>query len=473
MKIFLSLLVGVTLIAFNVDQTVPRHNVFFAYNSSDLNGSPARVVESVYHKLGAGKQIRFGIVGPISNVHNTAEKNRITAERANNILALLKSIGSEEDSLSIQDVTNPYQPKPMDVAANKPFVLEVLLTKAVGWVEPKFTSIDEFLPIPVQSFSIDPREDNRLVGEHGTVINIPANTLQLRNGSVPAQMTVELKEVYGGGTIVNADLHTNSGGKMLETGGTIHLDAHTNGSKARIAYGEEIDLEFPGAEKEKTEDMQLFKGGFDRSGNFDWKPRRRIQQRTSRSQYYINDQLVTKAVYDSTKAAWLAEQAEMERRIAEAQARQKQREEERKIYEANRKKMDANMQASNANSEAMDAYLMSTDELGWINCDRFLEEERPLTEVIVMVDTTYRPSVKLVFDNIKSVMPGEYNPMRGTVTFRNIPINETVRLVGYSIMDDVPYMANSTLTISNGMKTDLKLNKTTKPQMQGELASLN
>ena len=125
-----------------------------------------------------------------------------------------------------------------------------------------------------------------------------------------------------------------------------------------------------------------------------------------------------------------------------------------------------------ANSKAMDAYLLASDELGWINCDEFYDVEQK-TDVIVYVDTTYRPSVRMVFDNINSVMGGDYNQQSGTVTFRDIPVGESVRLVGYSIMDGTAYMANRSVVVSNDLKSDLKLVATTKQEMEAELASLN
>jgi len=447
MKLLLSLLLGATLIAYNADQSIPRHNVFFAYNSTELKGSPARVVESVYKKISAGKQIRFGISGPISNVHNAMEKNRINAERANNIKKLLQSIGSEDDVFLIQDVSNPYNPKPLDILSNKPWELEILVTKAPAWVEPKFTSIDEFLPLPVQTFTINPQEDNRLVGNQGTVINIPAYTLALLNGSVPSEMTVELTEVYGNGQIVQANLHTTSNGKMLNSGGTIHLDAHTNGKQARVATGKELDLEFPYGET-VSENMEVFNGRFDRAGNFDWVPEMKtVRVSETRETFFINGKKVTKEEYyasiqkwENRKAAW-----EREQEIAEQVA---------------------------ANEEAIDAYLLKSDQLGWINCDEFMDIENT-TEVIVMVDTTLRPSVRMVFDDISSVMNGYYDSRSGTVQFSGVPVGRSVRLVGYSIMEDVPYMANSSITVSPNLKKDLVLAQTTKPQMQAELASLN
>ena len=448
MKLFLSLVLGVALTAYTAEQTIPRHNVFFAYNSSELSGSPARVVEAIYKKLSAGKQIRFGITGPISNVHGTMEKNRITAARAHSIIKLLKQITKEEDEFVIVDITNPYKPKDADVDTNKPFDLEILLTKAPAWIEPEFTSIDEFLPMPVQTFEINPREDNRLVGEQGTVINIPAFTLQLKNGSVPSEMKVELKEVYGGGQLVQANLHTASKGRMLRSGGTIHIDASANGKPAQVADDKKLDLEFPhGADV--AENMEVFNGRVDRAGNFDWVPKNGIVQRESfvRETFYINDVEVSKEEYEASMQAWENRKAEQERETAIAE------------------------QVA-SNEAAMDAYLLQSDQLGWINCDEFYDVENT-TDIIVFVDTNLRPSVRMVFDNISSVMGGDYNSHNGTVTFSEIPVGEPVRLVAYSIKDGDAFMANRSVVVSKNLKQDLKLVATTKKEMEVELASLN
>ncbi len=293
MKTLTALLIGVALISFATNEPVPRHNVYFPWNSSEPNGSAARVVESVYLKIAAGNQVRFGIKGPISNVHNTAEKNRITTERANSIVKLIDKLRSEEDKVEVVNASPLYGPSNSDRAMAMPIDLEVLVTKAQGWVEPSFTSIDEYLPMEVQHFTINPREDNRLVGNQGTVINIPAFCLELRNGSVPSEMNVELTEVYGNGQIVNADLHTNSNGRMLETGGTINLTANANGSAAQVANEQKIDLEFPFpfGEEEPAADMLVFNGRADRAGNFDWvEPNASINLESSvRETFYIND----------------------------------------------------------------------------------------------------------------------------------------------------------------------------------------
>lgn len=448
MKMLTAFLVSTLAMAYFSDEPIPKHNVYFAWNEPEIKSTSRQVIEAIYAKTPAGTKVRFGIEGPISSAHNTGDKNRITSERAHNIAALLKQLGSDKDQIEIIDVTDPYLTKPSELTSSKPFLLEVVLTKAQGWVSPAFTSIDEFLPLPVQTFNINPREDNRLVAQHGTVINIRAFTLQLKNGSTPSEMTVELKEVYGGGTIVQANLHTQSGGRMLQTGGTLHIDAKTNGSQAQVASGKSLDFEFPHGNETPEEGMEMFNGRVDRNGKFDWLPKRgKTYEMVTKETFYINEIEVSQEEYYARIAAWENRKAERERQEAiETQ------------------------QASN--DAAADAYLLSSNQLGWINCDKFYDVQEK-TDVIVMVDTVYRPSVRLVFDNIKSVMGGEYDHKNGKVTFRDVPVGESVRLVGYSIMDGTPYMANRTVKVSDKLKQDLKLAATTKKEMEAELASLN
>ncbi|MCF8277123.1 MAG: hypothetical protein K9J17_10335 [Flavobacteriales bacterium] len=447
MKTLLTTILSIALLSV-YGQTIPRHNVFFAANSSELTNSPARVVEAVYTKLPVGQQIRFGITGPISNVHDTMEKNRITAARAHNIIKLLKQISNEDDVFVIQDISNPYLHLEAELASRRPFELEVILTKSQGKQAPIFTRIDDFLPLPVQTFTINPREDNRLVGNQGTVVNIAAFTLELKNGSVPSEMTVELKEVYGGGQLIQANLHTASSGRMLQSGGTIHIDANTNGKPAQVASGKSLELEFPHGDGEPSEAMEVFNGRIDRAGNFDWVQQgKNITVMEMKETFYINGKEVTGEEYYARMQAWENRKAEREREEAIA------------------------TQVA-ANENAMDAYLLKSDQLGWINCDAFYDIEEK-TNVIVYVDTTFRPSVRMVFDNINSVMGGSYDQRAGTVTFSGVPVGESVRLVGYSIMDGTAYMANRSVIISNKLKQDLKLVATTKQEMEAELASLN
>jgi hypothetical protein len=123
-----------------------------------------------------------------------------------------------------------------------------------------------------------------------------------------------------------------------------------------------------------------------------------------------------------------------------------------------------------ANDEKLDSYILSSGSLGWINCDKF-SEEPDVTNFVVEVDTSYHPSVRMVFKNIKSVMSG-YADNAGNISFSGIPVGERVTLVAYSIKDDVPYMAMKEIMITENGYDELRLGKTTKLRMETQLLAL-
>ena len=126
---------------------------------------------------------------------------------------------------------------------------------------------------------------------------------------------------------------------------------------------------------------------------------------------------------------------------------------------------------SSENARALDAYLLSTDQLGWINCDRFTEEDQ-LTNVIVQVDPNANPSLRMVFEDINSVMAGYY--ISGDkVQFSGVPVGQQMMVVGYSIMDGQAHMGKIPSTIKANAEFKLTMQPTTKQKMEAELYALN
>lgn len=406
------------------------------------------VIHAVYRKLPHGQKVRFGIEGPVAEVHHSLEKNEIDITRAMRIASALKGIASPNDRIEMVDMTDGHAAKALDPHRRDRMTVEVLLKKAPAYVPPSFTPMEAFLPLPEQHFVIDPRQYNRLEGDHGTVVHIPAHALQLANGSVPERMNVSMVEVYDKGDFIRAGLHTASDGRMLRSGGSVRLTADAGGRAAQVAPGKELDLEFPHSGNEPASNMETFNGRVDRNGNFDWVRRGDRVERTMsvREEFFINGQEVSKQEY-------LAKQQEWENRKAA-------REREEQIAEQVER-----------NEEAVDAYLLQTDELGWINCDEFYDVENTV-DVIVLADTLHRPSVRMVFDEMKSVLAGEPDARTGTVIFRSVPMDAPVRIIGYSVMDGVPYMDERVLRTSGSAPIELNLQASSKDKVQFALAEL-
>ena len=431
-------------ISFGFKNPTPLHNVFFPNESSKLSEVNAQLIKDVYAKLPFGKTIRFGVMGGFASNRSLSERNQLSVNRANSIVELLINQGADVTQVIVSDRYEKYGWASQDSMKAHEMALQVELTKGSGWIAPGVTLISDFLPLPVQKFEIDPRKDQIIKGNQGTEISIAANTLRCMDGTIPASISMELTEVYGQNQLVNADLHTSSNGRMLESGGTILLEGTCGKKPAVIAKGKSIDIKFP-THGEAKDGMETFIGSRDRNGNFNWNQELRTVNggTTYRERYYINDKQVTKEEYETLKAQF-----------------------------EEREQVDKNQIAAIKNDEVFDAYLLKSGSLGWINCDKFYEAVAT-TEFVVLVDTAMHPSVRLVFDNINAVMNGSYDPRTGKVIFSGIPVGEKARIVAYSILNQVPHMASQRITVATNGSETLRLLPTTKEGMEQQLASLN
>lgn len=148
--------------------------------------------------------------------------------------------------------------------------VDVLVT---SW---RYDSIDDLLGRlgagDRQQYSIDPARNTRLTGQQGTTVWIPAGSLVLPDGRQPAgPVTVVLEEAYERQDMLLKGLHTSSGGRLLETGGMIYLEATAGGQPLQLSTGQGLIVALPTAEP--LEGMELFNGTVDAEGRLsDWQP---------------------------------------------------------------------------------------------------------------------------------------------------------------------------------------------------------
>lgn len=109
-----------------------------------------------------------------------------------------------------------------------------------------------------------------MIGEEGTEILIPADAFVHEDGSpVTTEVEIRLTEVANKQELLLSNLPTQSNGRMLVSGGVIHVEALADGKKVRLAPGKSMLVNFPGG---YIADMQLFKGQYDASGTMNWVP---------------------------------------------------------------------------------------------------------------------------------------------------------------------------------------------------------
>ena len=123
--------------------------------------------------------------------------------------------------------------------------------------------------IASQVFSIDGSKDTVIETKAGITFSIPANGFLDENGKpVTGAITVSVKEALDAATIMTSGLSTQSGGRLLETGGMFYIDARTSDHILKIDPVKGIYAGVP-ADTIKP-GMQLFQGKRMADGSIDW-----------------------------------------------------------------------------------------------------------------------------------------------------------------------------------------------------------
>lgn len=279
----------------------------------------------------------------------------------------------------------------------------------------------------VQTFVVSANTPITIVGKQGTRIYLPKNALIERSGKeVTGNVTIRLQEFYNKSDIVLANLHTQSKGQLLVSGGMIHITAHYRKQQLKLKDGSQMEIDF-GA-KSHHPDMQVFLGKM-REGEINWLPQKPTNTERQRAWDDLGE----------------AQQSDIV--------------------------MSDNLFARNKRASKLDKYLLRTNDLGWINCDRFLEYESK-SNLIVMVDSLQRPAVRLVFKDILSVMTGRYLN-DSCVVFSDIPTGMNATLVAFGSMNDEIYYMSKELVVTPDHREKVELVKTTMYEIKRQLRNLD
>jgi TonB family protein len=101
-------------------------------------------------------------------------------------------------------------------------------------------------------------------------------------------------------------------------------------------------------------------------------------------------------------------------------------------------------------------YFFSTSQLGWINCDRFVNSRIRMTNYAIKVEQPGKTIVKVIFNQYRSILPGNNEPNR--VTFSNVPLGAEITIVAFNTDGQDIFMAvkESTITDKEEVLTNFK-----------------
>ncbi|WP_282039932.1 hypothetical protein [Saccharicrinis aurantiacus] len=143
-------------------------------------------------------------------------------------------------------------------------------------VDEEFGNIPENLKIVYkelgskkQHFTIDATQSNTIVGNQGTVLLVPENSIVDFNGKLTQSVNIELKENFTISDFIFSNLQTLHGNDILVSNGMIHYSAKdSSGNDLRIKDGHSIRIQIP--QKDINNNNLIFIGERDISGTINW-----------------------------------------------------------------------------------------------------------------------------------------------------------------------------------------------------------
>jgi len=319
---------------------------------------------------------------------------------------------------------------------------------------------NHYPPKASQFFVIDPNRDTLVVGNEGTQLLFKAGSLKAKE-----KVWVELKEFYGLDDYMKNGLPTVSNGKMIETGGSIFLNATKDGVPEQpVAVNPEIGIDVGFTGSEEGTGMQIFVKDPRSKQKMNWvlpeKPKREADWQMTKTILDPDGNVVQELVFNS-QAEWDKYQAEDKRKKEQRQADALKRQEMQETFMKKR-------MAEQKEREIIGQKFHIVD-LGFINCDRFIDE--PMIKFSVPEDQQRVTEYYLVFSSVRGVMKS-HSDINNTAAFGAVPRNRRARLVAISFDGDQAYYFESYVVPGQGSPPNMELKPVDESYLDQRLAAL-
>lgn len=275
---------------------------------------------------------------------------------------------------------------------------------------------------PSQFYSISTDSIIRIIGEKGTVININPSDLITENGQqISDSIEVELKELTDQNQMFRTNTQTVSNGRLLVSGGAYFINIKSQGQQVKLKPDKTLKVEFP---KLVENEMTLFFGQRDSLGQLNW---------------------------DSVPKTF-----EKKPKLVSV-----------RCTICGNKNCDYSRMATPEEAELADKLYAEIElsNLGWINCDRFLEIENK-TDLIVNFSPSEKintANIYLIFKDINSVMQTYYvneNGKENNNIFKDIPKDSKVRILAYTLKENKIFSFSSDIAIKENEILTLAMKET-------------
>jgi hypothetical protein len=409
------------------------HNLIFEKDQTELTLSQKEELNTLMSRLYDGEKLSIYpvTVDAGSNKYrysqNANEQALAIANYAETVgfdlLGVPRNFPSNHDGISVSVNLKYHKPQYLDAG------------------EQAYTLQANYPEKESQFFLIDPLKDTTIYGVEGTIVHIPARALTTK-----MKVEVELKEFYKMADMMINDLSTVSNGSMIETGGSIYLDAKEHKTQKNVSINPQIGLDVAFTNGKDDPEMEIF-----------------IKDPSSTRMNWIRPRRVTSSV--TRKWSMTETLLDMDGTVISTKTYNSKKEwDDHLKEEADKKKAEEVIVAKKQeNYERLKVY-----DLGYINCDKFPNEAK--MQFAVTADDSLVAEYFIVFDDVKGVLKG--NTQGRMVSFGEVPKERSGTLVAVAFYGDKSYFYKKSVVLKNAQTAKVQLQPVAKSYVDQQLAML-
>lgn len=400
-------------------QEIEKETLLFESGKYELTNDSKQRLQKIKSNLADKNTYQLTVLGYADSTGNPEANQRLSKNRALTAAEPLLAAGFHKRQIKtlFYGAQNPVASNATTEGRQKNRRVEIIIEKVSTAKSKLFTYFDK----KTQSFSVDGSKEIKIVGKEGTRITIPKNSLVKENGELATgQIEIELKEFYKKSDFVSSNLHTMSDSSLLETAGMINLVAKLSGEDLKLKDGALIGIEM--ASQADMNGMQTF-NGIRHGDQINWLQSSQMN-------------LITTSLTGSATELSFA------------------------LDSISRKQF-----------QKINKLIIQSARLGWINCDRFSQIQSK-TKLTLKIDTSYNPIVFLVFKDINSIMPGNYQSTND-FTLNNIPLGKKATIIAFGFANGKQYFFSKEIIIRLNQIENIQLTASSFDKIEQELVKLN
>ncbi|MCH2200166.1 MAG: OmpA family protein [Flavobacteriales bacterium] len=438
MKFLLSLLISTAVVAVTA-QNSQSHYVLFDSDSHEISASAEAALLDALSQFAYIRSLR--IEAHTDADGSDAYNEALAQRRLNSVESLLADKGYTVTQKGAHGEDSPIADN--ETADGKQQNRRVLVRFEGDRELLTMEDIYEEMMPNMQSHCIDNTKDTMLVAKSGTVMFIPAYSFKVDN--LDDCIELRLREALDLTDMTTMNMHTGSDGTMLESGGTIYLEAYLNGNRIPDELEKEVTIYFP---TNRTENDMLAFASEEDGEEMNWVPTGEKFELIPLK--YVNDSFTVdfkkskrrhcRLFFCKIRRALRFKERANRGDYTESRPYGNGMVLDSAFYGYDQQKIDAAFalagEIEKMNYEVNAMYAGNVRNMRYINCDRFPETPVSSVEVICAADAP--ANVRAIVPSVSGMMQG--NNVYGNPTFL-LPSDRRIVYVSIIIQDNESYLA--------------------------------